>query len=252
MEFEFYYYLIFFAAALLAGFVDAIAGGGGIIGVPTLLVCGIPPHLALGTNKLGSVFGSFTAALNFYKKGMFKISEVLLGIIYTFIGALLGTVAVLYVDASILSKILPFMLIIIFIYFLFMPKIGEVDKTKKLSEKIFYLLFGLLLGFYDGFFGPGTGTFWMLAIVFFLGLNMKKATAQTKVMNFTSNIVSVIVFIMSGHVLFIVGILMGVGQIIGAYIGSNMVVKKDVKFIKVVFLTVVGVTILKLLYENYM
>lgn len=252
MDFELYYYLIFFAVALIAGFIDAIAGGGGMITIPTLLACGIPPHLALGTNKLGSVFGSFTAALNFYRQGMFQIKDILFGMFFTFVGAIFGTISVLFIDANILSKILPFMMIAIFLYFLFMPKIGEIDKNKKISENFFYIIFGILIGFYDGFFGPGTGTFWMISIVFFLGYNIKKATARTKVMNFTSNIVSLFVFMMSSNILIIVGLLMGFGQIIGAYFGSNFVIKKDIKFIKTIFLFVVGITIMKLLYENYM
>lgn len=251
MEFELYYYFIFFGAALLAGFIDSIAGGGGIITIPTLLACGVPPHLSLGTNKLGSSFGSFAAAYNFYKKGLLKPKELICGIVFTFIGAIFGTITVIFIDASILSKIIPALLIAIFLYFLFMPKIGEFDTKNKISEKYFYIIFGILIGFYDGFFGPGTGTFWMIAIVVFLGINIKKATAQTKAMNFTSNIVSLFVFIMSGKVLFIIGLIMGFGQIFGAIIGSNFVVKKDIKFIKIVFLTVVGATILKLIYENY-
>jgi hypothetical protein len=113
------------------------------------------------------------------------------------------------------------------------------------------LIFGIGLGFYDGFFGPGTGTFWTIALVVLLGLNLKKATAQTKVMNFTSNIVSLAVFLWSGNVLFLVGLLMGLGQIVGAYIGSNMVIKKEVKFIRTFFLTMVGLTLIKIIYSSY-
>ena len=116
---------------------------------------------------------------------------------------------------------------------------------------LFFFVFGLGIGFYDGFFGPGTGTFWTIALVVLLGLNLKKATAQTKVMNFTSNVVSLAVFLWSGNVLFAVGLLMGLGQIVGAYIGSNMVIKKEVKFIRLFFLTMVGLTLLKLIYSSY-
>ncbi|MDD4506394.1 MAG: TSUP family transporter, partial [Sulfurospirillaceae bacterium] len=104
----------------------------------------------------------------------------------------------------------------------------------------------------DGFFGPGTGTFWTIALVGLLGLNLKKATAQTKVMNFTSNIVSLAVFLWSGNVLFLVGLTMGLGQIIGANIGSNMVIKKEVGFIRGFFLLMVGLTLLKLIYSSYL
>ena len=251
MEFEFYYYVIFLAAGFLAGFVDSIAGGGGIITVPVLMASGMPPHVALATNKLQSSFGSFTASLNFIRKGLISIKEVYLGIIFTFIGALAGTKLILLLDAGILNKIIPFMLILIFLYTLFNPKFGKMDKKSRFSMPVFFLIFGLLIGFYDGFFGPGTGTFWTIALVVLMGLNLKKATATTKLMNFTSNIVSLGVFIFSGNVLFFVGILMGLGQISGAFVGSNMVVKRDVSFIRGFFLFVVGVTILKLIYDSY-
>ncbi len=250
MEFEFYYYIIFLATGFLAGFVDSIAGGGGIISVPVLMASGMPVHIALATNKLQSSFGSFTASINFIKKGLISVKEVYMGIIFTFIGALIGAKLILLLDARILNKVIPFMLIIVFLYTLFNPKFGRMDKRSRFSRPVFFLIFGLLLGFYDGFFGPGTGTFWTIALVTLLGLNLKKATATTKLMNFTSNIVSLGVFLFSGNVLFFIGVLMGLGQITGALVGSNMVVKRDVSFIRGFFLFIVGVTILKLLYDT--
>ena len=251
MGFELYYYAIFLATGVIAGFIDAIAGGGGIITIPILLASGMPPHIALATNKLQGTFGSGMASINFIRKGFITWSEVFIGVIYTFIGAAIGTYAILLMDASILAKIIPAMLVGIFIYTLLSPKMGENDRHAYLGNHLFFLIFGIGIGFYDGFFGPGTGTFWTIAFVTLLGLNLKKATAQTKVMNFTSNIVSLAVFLWSGNVLFIVGFLMGFGQIIGAYIGSNMVIKKEVKFIRTFFLIMVGLTLLKLIYSSY-
>jgi len=251
MEFEFYYYGLFLLTGLVAGFIDAIAGGGGIITIPVLLASGMPPHIALATNKLQGTFGSGMASINFIRKGFISWSEVMIGVLYTFIGAALGTYAILLMDATILAKIIPAMLVGIFIYTLLSPKMGEHDRHAYLGNHLFFLVFGIGLGFYDGFFGPGTGTFWTIALVSLLGLNLKKATAQTKVMNFTSNIVSLCVFLWSGNVLFAVGLLMGFGQIVGAYIGSNMVIKKEVKFIRTFFLIMVGLTLLKLIYSSY-
>ncbi len=252
MEFEFYNYVIFLAASFLAGFVDSIAGGGGIITVPILMASGLPPHVALATNKLQSSFGSFTASANFFRKGLVTFKDIYLGVIFTFIGALIGTNAILLLDAKILNKIIPFMLVVIFLYTLFNPKFGHIDMKSRLTKPIFFLIFGILLGFYDGFFGPGTGTFWTIALVTIMGLNLKKATATTKVMNFTSNIVSLGVFLFSGNVLFFIGILMGFGQIVGAFVGSSLVVKKEVTFIRSFFLFIVGVTILKLIYDSWL
>lgn len=251
MEFDLLSYAIFFVAAFLGGFIDAIAGGGGLITLPAIMAMGVPPHLALGTNKLQGVFGSFTATLNFTKKGLIDYKECFIGIVFTFIGALIGATLILFLNANFLKIIIPFLLIAIFIYTLFMPKIGESDRAAKMNERLFYVIFGLVLGFYDGFFGPGAGSFWMFAMVALIGLNLKKAVAHTKALNFTSNIVALGVFIIGGQILWLVGFLMAVGQILGAYFGSNLVIKKEVKFIRTMFLIVVAATICKLLFDYF-
>ncbi len=251
MEFELYYYVIFLLTGVVAGFIDAIAGGGGIITIPVLLASGMPPHIALATNKLQGTFGSGMASFNFIAKGFISWKEVYVGVIYTFIGAAIGTYAILLIDASVLAKVIPLMLVAIFIYTLLSPKLGASDKHALMGRNLFYAIFGVALGFYDGFFGPGTGTFWTFALVGLLGLNLKKATAHTKVMNFTSNIVSLAVFLLSGNVLLLAGLTMGIGQLLGANIGSNMVIKKEVGFIRAFFLTMVGLTLLKLIYSSY-
>ncbi|MBR8462754.1 TSUP family transporter [Campylobacter sp. faydin G-105] len=251
MEFDLFAYFVFFGAAFLGGFVDAIAGGGGLITLPAIMAMGVPPHVALATNKLQGTFGSFTATLNFTRKGMINYKEAFLGIIFTFIGAIIGAALILLLDPNFLKTIIPFLLIAIFIYTLFMPKVGENDRASRMNSKVFYIIFGMILGFYDGFFGPGAGSFWTFALVMLIGLNMKKAVAHTKLLNFISNVVSLGVFLLAGHVLWIVGLLMGAGQMLGAYVGSNMVIKKEVKFIRMMFLIVVGATIVKLVYDYF-
>lgn len=251
MDFEFYWYIIFFLSAFFGGFIDSIAGGGGIITVPVLMAANIPPHIALATNKLQGTFGSFTAALNFAKKGLVDIKKVFIGVLFTFIGAIIGTYSVTLINVDFLKKLIPIMLFLIFLYIIFSPKIGELDKKEILDKKVFYITFGIILGFYDGFFGPGTGTFWAIAIVTLLGLNLKSATAQTKIMNFTSNIASLIVFIFTVKIYWIVGLVMALGQTLGSILGSNLVIKKEVKFIKTIFLIVVAATILKIIYDNF-
>ena len=247
MELDIYTLFLLFIAGGFAGFVDSIAGGGGIITLPALLAVGVPPHQALATNKLQSTFGSFTATLNYAKKGLMKPKELLLGVVFTFIGAATGAIAVEYFDAKSLEDMIIFMLVIIFLYTLASPNLGAIHTTAKLKKPIFYTIFGLLIGFYDGFFGPGTGSFWTMALILLLGLDLKGATAQTKLFNFTSNLASLLIFIYAGLVLWVAGIVMGAGQVIGAYLGSSLVAKKEVKFIRVFFLVIVGATILKLL-----
>ncbi|ASM37777.1 MAG: TSUP family transporter [Campylobacter sputorum] len=248
MEFEIWQFGIFFIAAFLGGFVDAIAGGGGLICLPALLAMNVPPHIALATNKLQGSFGTFTAAANFWAKGYIDKKEIITGIIFTFIGACSGTTLVLFIDAKFLNYIIPFLLIGIFIYTIFSPNLGEKDSKARMSPKPFYIVFGLILGFYDGFFGPGAGSFWTFALVGVLGLYMKKAVAHTKVLNFVSNFVSLVVFIFGGQILWLVGFIMALGQILGGYFGSNFVIKKDVKWIKTIFLIIVALTILKIIY----
>ena len=248
MVFDMVTVVILFFAGVFAGFVDSIAGGGGIITLPTLLAVGIPPHQALATNKLQSSFGSFTATLNYAKRGLMNPKELFRGVLFTFIGAVSGAYSIQFFDAKSLESMIIVMLIVIFLYTLASPNLGKIHTNAKMQKPLFYLLFGLLIGFYDGFFGPGTGSFWTMALILLLGLDLKAATAQTKLFNFTSNIASLAMFIYAGLVLWLAGIVMGVGQIIGAYLGSTLVAKKEVKFIRVFFLIVVGATILKLLF----
>jgi len=234
----------------MAGFVDSIAGGGGVITLPALLAVGMPPHQALATNKLQSSFGSLTATLNYTRVGLIRPKELILGLLFTLLGASSGAISVQFFKTDSLNLVIIVMLIVIFVYTLFTPKLGIKKSHQKMNQKLFYMLFGLLIGFYDGFFGPGTGSFWTMALVLLLGLDLKGATAQTKLFNFVSNIVALSLFIYFGLVVWIAGFVMGAGQIIGAFFGSNLVHKKEVKFIRVFFLIVVAVIILKLVYQH--
>jgi uncharacterized membrane protein YfcA len=238
-------------AGFAAGLVDSIAGGGGIISLPVLLSAGIPPHLALGTNKLQGSFGTLTSSLNYSRKGLVAVKETVQGIIFTALGALAGTVTIQHMPADFLKQVIPALLIGVFFYTLLSPKMGEKDGAARMPRGLFYIAAGLFLGFYDGFFGPGAGAFWMIALVMLCGMNLKTATAHTKIMNFTSNIMSLIVFVIGNNVLFTAGIVMGLGQVLGAFMGSNLVVVKRVAFVRVCFLAVVGVTILNVLYMTY-
>ncbi len=251
MQLDLFFLIILFFSGIMAGFVDSIAGGGGIITLPALLAVGIDPHHALATNKLQSSFGSFTSAFNYARVGLMNPKELLIGVISTLIGAATGAIIVQQFNAHSLVSLIIVMLIAIFIYTLLTPNLGMVKKEHKIPHTLFYIIFGLIIGFYDGFFGPGTGNFWTMALVLLLGLDLKAATAQTKLFNFTSNIVSLVIFIYSGLVIWTAGLIMGVGQIIGAFLGSTLVHKKEIKFIRIFFLIVVALTIIKLIYQYY-
>lgn len=244
--------LLLFLAAFTAGFVDSVAGGGGLITVPVLLGIGLPPQMALGTNKFQSSFGSFSSMANYAGNGHIPWNGgVLTGVISTLSGAALGAFIVQRVDSRWLSLTIPWLLVLIFIYLLFKPDLGVSDHLPHLKPVPMFALCGLVLGFYDGFFGPGTGNFWALALVMLGGMNLVKATAHTKLMNFTSNIVSLLLFLWGGNIRFDIGLIMGAGQFTGGLAGSGMVMKKGVRFIRPVFMTVVLVMVLYLMAKNY-
>lgn len=234
-----------------AGFVDSIAGGGGLIALPVLFSIGLPPDMALGTNKLQGSFGTFSASWNYIRKGVVKINESLSGIVYTFIGAMTGAYCVQQIASNFLQDLIPVLLLLVFFYTLMTKDLGSAPGKQRISYKVFYLIFGLGLGFYDGFFGPGTGSFWTAAMLFFVGFDMRKSSGITRIMNFTSNIVALLVFIIGGKVLYTAGFCMAGGQILGARLGSGLAIKKGAGFIRPVFLTVVFLTIVKLAWNTY-
>ncbi len=244
-------YLLLAAAGFLAGFVDSIAGGGGIITVPALLWVGFPPHLALGTNKLQSSFGSLTASINYTRSGLVVFRETLYGIFCTAVGAATGTVLVQCMPASVLASIIPLLLAIVFIYTMLSPRLGVTARQTSVSSHAFYTIAGLAIGFYDGFFGPGTGSFWTLAFVLLLGYDFRIAAAHTKILNFTSNIVALVLFAIGGKVVLAAGLLMGVCEIAGAAAGSRLVIRKEARFVRAFFLIVVAFTLIRLLYVTY-
>jgi len=192
---------LLFGVGLAAGFVDSIAGGGGMITLPVLLSFGLPPQTALATNKLQAVFGSATAAVHYSRAGTVAPRECVAGFLYTFAGAALGTIVVRQMDPSFLRVAIPLLLICVALYMLVHPGTGSEDGPRRMSRGRFDVLFGLGLGFYDGFFGPGTGTFWTMAFMLALGFNMVRATGGAKIMNFSSNLASILFFSTGGHVL---------------------------------------------------
>jgi uncharacterized protein len=243
------FYAVLFVTGVAAGFVDSIAGGGGLITLPVLLSTGMPPHDALGTNKLQAMFGSGSATWHFTRAGLIRARECVDGILFTGFGAAAGTYLVLQlVNSRALKLVIPWLLIAIAVWLLAKPAFGEQRGKPRLSRNVFHVVFGLLIGFYDGIFGPGTGTFWAMAYVMFLGFDLTQATAHTKLMNFTSNIVSVALFAFAGHVLVWPGVVMGTGQLLGARLGSRAVIQRGTKIIRPIFLTVVVAISVKLLW----
>jgi uncharacterized membrane protein YfcA len=242
---------LLFATGLFAGTVDAIAGGGGLISLPILLSIGMPPHLAFGTNKLQSTIGTLKATLKYYKHGYISLEKIYVGICFGAVGSILGSITAQIIHGDILSKIIPIFLFAILMYTIFSPHLGQHDKQAKMKEFWFYLIFGFTLAFYDGFFGPGTAMFWVFAYTFFLGYNLIKATAYSKVFNLNSNIISTICFAIGGNIDYRFGLVMALGQLIGGHLGAHLAITKGAQLIRPIFLSVVSLTIVTLVYKSY-
>jgi uncharacterized membrane protein YfcA len=236
-------------AACVAGFVDSIAGGGGLLALPALLLAGLDPVSALATNKLQGTFGTASATYAFWRRGHIKISAHIPTIIATFVAACLGVLAVNYAPKNFLSIALPILLIAIAIYFAFSPSFTNESKAPRIPPQAFAFGIAPALGFYDGIFGPGTGSFFMLALVTLLGLGIVQATAKTKLLNFTSNIASLLIFAFSGKIIWMVGLTMGVAQFIGAQLGSRFAMKHGARIIRPLLVVVCVAMAIKLLLD---
>jgi uncharacterized membrane protein YfcA len=226
------FFFILFLVGVAAGFIDSIAGGGGLITVPAMLIAGIPPLETLGTNKLQAQFGSASATIAYARKGHVNLKEQLPMALLACLGGGIGALIAGYVPTHVLRIVMPVMLIAIAIYFAFKPNISDVDSRRRITPFLFAITLVPFIGFYDGLFGPGAGSFYMLGFVALAGFGMLKATAHTKLLNFGSNFGGFVVFTLTGSVMWKLGLLMGLGQFIGAQIGSAFAMRKGAKLIR--------------------
>jgi uncharacterized membrane protein YfcA len=236
-------------AAFVAGFIDSIAGGGGLIAIPALLLTGMSPVHALGTNKLQALFGSGSATLAYASKGHVNVRKQLPSATVAAIGSAIGALAATVVPADILEAALPVVLIAIALFFAFKPRMNDIDRARRMTPFLFGLTVVPILGFYDGIFGPGTGSFYMLAFVTLAGYGVLKATAHTKMLNFATNIGAVIVFALAGAVYLKIGLLMGVAQFIGARLGASLAIKIGARLIKPLLVIICVALAVKLLSD---
>jgi uncharacterized protein len=231
----------------IAGLVDSIAGGGGLLTVPTLLWTGLPPALALGTNKLQGSFGTLAASWSFWHRGLVEPRAMGPQILCTFLGAVLGTLLVQRLDPGFLARLIPLLLIAFAVYFLTSPRVSDRDAHGRIGPLAFALLVCTPVGFYDGFFGPGTGSFFAMGCVALLGHGLRRATAHTKVLNFTSNLAALGTFVAAGQVEWTLGLVMALGQFTGAWLGAHLAVRHGARLIRpLLALVSVGIS-LKLL-----
>ena len=249
MELAAIHYALLFAAGLSGGFIDAIAGGGGLITVPTLLGVGLPPQLALGTNKAQSSCGTIIAVSRYARAGLVGWTEVRLAAALAFLGSMAGAWTLTLIGNDALRRIIPWMLLAVVVYVALSPRLGAQPTKARVDATLFGWTFGLSLGFYDGFFGPGTGAFWILGLVTLLGQELTRANAFTKVVNLASNLGSLLIFALHGQVAPWIALAMIAGQLIGARLGSGLVLKHGAGLIRGVFLVVVLALVLRLLWS---
>ena len=216
---------VLFLIAIIAGFIDTLAGGGGLITMPALLISGVPPLAVLGTNKLQGSVGTATSTIMMLKHKRIHWHEVKFLMLFAFIGSALGSIAVQFINVDILSLIIPIVLLAISIYFIISPVPNEDNLEPRLSNKIYKYTVVPVIGWYDGMFGPGTGSFFSLAGVSLRGHGLISSTANAKALNFATNIASLLVFMAAGQLVWLIGITMMFGQFIGAWLGSHSLLK---------------------------
>ena len=241
--------LLLICAAFLAGFVDAIAGGGGLITVPALLLAGASPIETLATNKLQGSFGAGTAVLAYARAGHVRLRDQLGMAAVSAVAAAGGALVAKAMPADVLRVIMPIILVGVAAFFALKPGLSDEARVERMAPGVFAFTAVPLIAAYDGFFGPGTGSFFMLAFVMLAGFGMLRATAHTKLLNFASNLGSLAVFIPSGAMWWGVGIAMGLAQMAGAALGAKMAMRIGARLIKPLIVVVSVAMALRLLWQ---
>lgn len=253
MELEIIISLVVFA--FMAGAIDAAVGGGGLIQIPALMssLPHLQPATVFGTNKLASISGTGSAAWSYLRQ--VKLPWNLLGVIAlcSFVSAFMGAASVTLIPVDILKPFVLFMLIVIALYTFMKKQFGQLHVEQEPNKKMLILaaLGSLLIGFYDGIFGPGTGSFFIFFFIRYLSVDFLHASALSKIANFTTNLAALSFFIPSGHVLFLLGAMMAVANIAGSLLGVRLAFKYGSGFIRILFLILVSLLICRLSYQLF-
>ena len=241
--------ILLVGAAFAAGFVDAIAGGGGLITVPVLMLAGIPPAQALATNKVQGVFGAATAAVSYAAKGLVDLRSQWRSALIAGAAGAAGAALVSWIPTDGLRLILPVVLIAIALFFALKPGLDDLDRTRRLTPLAFAIAIVPLIGFYDGLIGPGAGAFYMIGFVTLAGYGVLKATAHTKMLNFASNLGGLAAFALVGNPLWGLGICMGLAQIAGAALGARLATRIGARLIKPLLVATSTILALRLIWQ---
>ncbi len=248
-------YFILGAAAFLAGLVDAVVGGGGLVQIPAMFSVfpNMPAATLLGTNKLASIFGTTSAAINYARQVKIVWSTALPAMIAAFILAFAGAFTVTHIPADFVRKLLPFILVAVAVYTFRKKDFGQTHAPKQQGSKERWMAIGIggVIGFYDGFFGPGTGSFLLFLFVRFFGYNFLSASVAAKVVNVACNLSALLWFGVSGHLVWQIGLLMAACQVAGSLSGTKLAMKHGTQFIRRMFLLVVSALICKTAWQAF-
>lgn len=238
-------------AAFLAGIIDSIAGGGGLITMPALLLAGASPVEALGTNKLQGSFGAGTAALTFARAGHVQLRDQLAMAAIAAVAGAFGALIAYLIPAQVLRYIMPVVLIGIAAFFAFRKGLSDQDRVQRMKPAVFAVTAVPLIAAYDGFFGPGTGSFFMMGFVLLAGYGVLRATAHTKLLNFASNLGSLAVFIYGGQIWWMMGFAMAIAQTLGALLGAKLAMRVGARLIRPLLVITSTAMALRLVWQAY-
>jgi len=252
MHLTFATYAIVLPFVFLAGFIDSIAGGGGLIAVPAYLAGGLPPHLALGSNKFSATFGTLTSTLRYLRQGMMDLPVAACSAGFALAGSFLGTRAVLLIEPGFLNYVLLVLIPVITVLTLVSKNVGmrnDSGSTPLSRRLLLGSLAGLVIGCYDGFFGPGTGTFLILVYSVLMKYDFVTANGNTKAVNLAANIASVITFLAFGKVVFALAVPAAAAGVAGNLLGSRLVVRNGTRIIRPVLITALLILLAKIVYD---
>ncbi len=247
MEIELWLLAVMALVAVFTGFLDSVAGGGGLVMMPSLLFAGLPPSLALGTNKVQSLAATTMAFRNYSRAGLVEWRKEKWLALIAFVGAVAGSLMVQQISTRVLELVVPLLLMGVAAYVIFSPRMDDT-KSHELVTRKGYAPVGGAIGFYDGFFGPGAGGFFAASLVGLRGEGLTAATGHAKLFNMTTNVASVIVFALGGKVIWTLGLCMAVGAMTGSWIGSKFAVKHGARLIRPLLVTISLLLTAKLLY----
>jgi len=236
--------------AFVAGTIDAMAGGGGLITIPALLAAGIPPVNALATNKLQSSFGTGSAVFAFARKGRIDFRRFLAPALGAFCGSVAGAWTLQRLDPGFLAGFVPVLLLLMVLYFLLAPAASDEESHSRLGRRGLVAI-ATAIGFYDGFFGPGTGSFFATALVALFGMGLVSATAHTKLLNLSSNVAAVITLALGGKMLWALGLLMALCSIAGGHLGAHLAMRVGGRLIRPLLVTMSLLLTAKLLSDPH-